>query len=113
MMPSADKIGKVNDHAPASGPILFSVRREKSLKNCSLPSSKETDWSSFSGESGRASVVHRGYVPVPDKPAFCGLPPPLSLTETAAALAPVAVGLNFTMMEQLFPAARLVPQLWV
>jgi hypothetical protein len=37
----------------------------------------------------------------------------LSETETAADLAPVALGLNFTLMKQLAPDATLVPQVLV
>jgi len=41
---------------------------------------------------------------------FWGLPPPLSVTATDADRLPVAVGLNFTLIKQLAPAATLVPQ---
>ena len=51
------------------------------------------------------------YVPVPVSATCCGLPPPLSLTETFADRGPVVVGVKVTAMEQLAPAARLVPQL--
>ena len=52
---------------------------------------------------------------MPLRPTCCGLPTPLSETETAADLAPVALGLNFTLMKQLAPDATLVPQVlaWV
>ena len=53
------------------------------------------------------------YCPVPDSEIFCGLPPPLSVIETAAVLAPVAVGVKVTLMVQLAPAATLVPQVLV
>jgi len=38
------------------------------------------------------------YVPVPVKVTPCGLPPPLSLTPTAAVRFPVTVGLNVTVI---------------
>lgn len=53
------------------------------------------------------------YVPVPVKLTFCGLPPPLSLTETVADRAPVAAGVNVTLMKQLAPDATLLPQVVV
>jgi len=40
----------------------------------------------------------------------CGDPVALSVMVTAAASAPVAVGAKWPWMEQLAPAARLVPQ---
>jgi hypothetical protein len=46
-------------------------------------------------------------VPVRTNPAFCGLPPPLSLTATCAVRVPVAEGVKVTLMKQL-PAATLV-----
>jgi hypothetical protein len=53
------------------------------------------------------------YVPVPDKGTLCGLPPPVSVTVTAAERVPVAVGLKITLMVQLLFPARLLPQLLV
>ena len=52
-------------------------------------------------------------MPVPVRPTFCGLPPPLSETETAADRTPVALGVNFTLMKQLAPDGTLVPQVLV
>jgi hypothetical protein len=52
-------------------------------------------------------------VPVPLSATCCGLPPALSVTLRAAERAPLAVGLNRTLMLQLAPAANEVPQLWV
>jgi hypothetical protein len=49
------------------------------------------------------------YVPVPAKGATCGLPPPLSVTETSAVRLPLANGVNVTVIEQLAPDATLVP----
>jgi len=52
----------------------------------------------------------RPYVPVPAKLTCCGLPPPLSPTETLAVRDPVAKGLNVTVTKQLPPAGMLLPQ---
>jgi len=41
----------------------------------------------------------------------CGLPPPLSAIDTLALRAPVLVGLNLSVIVQLFPASTDVPQL--
>jgi hypothetical protein len=57
--------------------------------------------------------VATGPVPVPVKGADWGLPEALSVMVTAALRAPVAVGLNVTLMVQLAPAATLVPQVLV
>lgn len=53
------------------------------------------------------------YPPVPDRAAFCGLPVALSVTEIAAERAPVANGLNVTLIVQLDEAASEVPQVLV
>ena len=45
--------------------------------------------------------THCAYVPVPLRPTFCGLPPPLSLTETLAVRLPLADGVKVTVTEQL------------
>jgi len=50
---------------------------------------------------------------VPARVAVCGLPVALSVTETDALRAPMAVGLNVTLMEHLPPTATLVPQVLV
>lgn len=52
-------------------------------------------------------------VAVPDRLTLCGLPVPLSVTLRAALRAPLAVGVNVTLMVQLAPAATLDPQLLV
>jgi hypothetical protein len=54
--------------------------------------------------------VTAGAVPVPVRAAVWGLFAALSVMVTLADLAPVAVGLNVTLMEQLAPAATLAPQ---
>jgi hypothetical protein len=53
------------------------------------------------------------YWPVPDSDTFCGLPPPLSFSSKVALRAPVIVGVNFTVIVQLLPAAIVEPQLSV
>ena len=52
-------------------------------------------------------------MPVPLNGTSCGPPPPVSLIETEAERAPVAVGLNVTDKVQLPPAGTLVPQVLV
>ena len=54
-----------------------------------------------------------GTAPVPVKPTDCGLPVALSVRVTEALRAPLAVGLNVTLIEQLAPAARVAPQVVV
>jgi hypothetical protein len=53
------------------------------------------------------------HVPVPDRGAVCGLPPPLSLTLTLAERDPVAVGLKVTVILHWPLGGTLVPQLLV
>ena len=52
-------------------------------------------------------------VPSPDTAAVCGLLLALSVTVSVALRVPAAVGVNVTSIEQLAPAARLAPQLFV
>ena len=52
-------------------------------------------------------------VPVPVRVALCGLPAALSDTERVPVRAPVAPGRNVTLMVQLAPAAKVVPQVVV
>ena len=49
-------------------------------------------------------------VPIPVRLTFCGLPAALSVTLSIAVRVPDAVGLNSTLMLQLAPAARELPQ---
>ena len=49
-------------------------------------------------------------MPVPDIATLWGLPVALSVSVTAADLAPVEVGAKVTLMLQLEPIARLEPQ---
>jgi hypothetical protein len=66
MMPSADKIGEVNDHAPANGSIRFYVRAKNTSGTAAFPCSKEANWSSFSGETGCVIAVSQiGHLNVP------------------------------------------------
>jgi hypothetical protein len=51
--------------------------------------------------------------PMPERLAACGLPVTLSETETVAERVPLALGVKETVIEQLLPAARLEPQLFV
>ena len=53
------------------------------------------------------------YFPVPVNATFCGLPAALSVMLMAALRAPVAVGLNLTLIAQLADTAREVPQVLV
>ena len=51
--------------------------------------------------------------PVPDSDTVCGLFVPLSLTESVPVSAPVWVGAKVTLIVQLFPAAKVLPQIFV
>src|SRR5437016_9496166 len=51
--------------------------------------------------------------PAPERLAVCGLPLALSVTVKDAERAPVAVGVNVTLMVQLELAASELPQLFV
>lgn len=50
--------------------------------------------------------------PVPAKPTVCGLPGASSIMVSVPSRAPPAVGLNVTLIEQLAPAATLLPQVF-
>jgi len=60
-----------------------------------------------------ASVTAAGAleVPVPDRATLCGELEALSVRETAALMAPDAVGANVTWIEQEAPLANVEPQL--
>lgn len=60
-----------------------------------------------------ASRTWDGYRPVPVKLAVCGLPVALSITVRVPVRVPLAVGLNRTLIVQLCPAVREVPQVLV
>ena len=64
-----------------------------------------TNWPAKLSDMG-ASVT-AGAVPVPLSPTLCGLPLALSVMVTEAERAPVAVGLNVTLIEQSAPAASV------
>src|SRR5947209_3330431 len=51
--------------------------------------------------------------PVPESAMLCGLPASLSVMVTAPVRAPVAVGVNVTVMAQFAPAASDAPQVVV
>jgi hypothetical protein len=53
---------------------------------------------------------HPYYVPVPPSVTLCGLPPPLSSMVTNADLAPVFVGMKYTVILQLPPGETVAPQ---
>ena len=54
-----------------------------------------------------------GATPVPVKYTVCGLPLALSVMVSDALRDPGAVGVNATLIEQLTPAATLLPQVFV
>jgi len=54
-----------------------------------------------------------GATPVPLNETFCGLPAALSVTDSVPVRLPVPVGVNVTLIVQLAPAPRLIPQLLV
>jgi hypothetical protein len=64
-------------------------------------------------ESEVGEKVTAGAVPVPVRATVCGLPVALSATESVALRAPAAWGENVTLIVQVVPGARLVPQLFV
>ena len=70
-----------------------------------------TNWLPNASEVG--DKVTAGAVPVPVRAAVWGLLGALSVTVSVPDLAPVAAGLNVTLIAQLAPAAKLVPQLFV
>jgi hypothetical protein len=50
------------------------------------------------------------FVPVPFNDIVCGLLDALSVSVSVPVRAPVAVGVNFTLIVQLAPAATVLPQ---
>ena len=65
-----------------------------------------TRWSPNDREVGETEP-EAGATPVPLRPTLCGLPAALSDTLRVPLRAPVAVGLNVTLMAQLALAARV------
>jgi hypothetical protein len=55
-------------------------------------------------------MVDEGPIPIPLKLTDWGLPPPSSLINSDAVLVPAAEGANPTVITQLLPAARVLPQ---
>jgi hypothetical protein len=70
-----------------------------------------TDWPAKEKLEGEAPAL--GAVPVPESAIAWGLPEAESATVTAAVRIPVALGLKITLIAQLLPAARELPQLLV
>jgi len=62
------------------------------------------------GDRVAAGVGVPDETPLPLRATACGLPLPLSVTETLALRVPVAAGLKVTLIVQLVPAARLERQ---
>jgi hypothetical protein len=63
--------------------------------------------------SDPAPSVKRYDVPAPDRPTACGLPPPLSLTESEAVRLPFVCGVKVRLIEHDWPPPRLEPQVLV
>ena len=57
--------------------------------------------------------VLRYGVPSPVKLTDCGLPPPLSPTDTVAVRVPAVLGVKITLILQAPPLGRLLPQVFV
>src|SRR5256712_484762 len=96
------KLILVMDNAAAVGFESFTARDALAALTISLPN----DGSGEGERLGRPA-------PVPVTLAVCGLLLALSVTVNVALRAPIAVGVNVTSIEQLAPAARLAPQLFV
>lgn len=62
---------------------------------------------------GERVTADPAVAPVPETGSVCGLPGALSATDTEALLDPEAAGLKVTLIVQFFPAATLVPQVFV
>jgi hypothetical protein len=58
-------------------------------------------------------VPTKVYCPVPTKVTVCGLPPPASVTDTAADARPLAAGVKVTVIVQVLLAGTLDPQVFV
>src|SRR5437870_2346969 len=87
-------------------PVLGSVAYLPALvvPTASFPTASEV------GERLATGVVVVDETPLPLMTTVCGLPLALSVTATLAVRAPVAAGLNVTLIVQLVPAAKLAPQ---
>jgi hypothetical protein len=62
---------------------------------------------------GASKTEGDGVPPVPDNGTICGLPEASSATESAPTRFPLCVGVKTTLIAQLAPGARLVPQEFV
>ena len=72
-----------------------------------------TVWLAKVSEAGERLAVVVDAVPVPVRPAVCGLPEALSVTLKLPVRVPDAVGENVTLMAQFPPTAKEPPQLLV
>src|SRR5438132_1371591 len=72
-----------------------------------------TLWLAKVSEAGERLAVVVDAVPVPVRPAVCGLPEALSVTLKLPVRVPDAVGENVTLMAQFPPTAKEPPQLLV
>src|SRR2546427_12208101 len=95
----------LHDALPIS--VLLGFERVTALAALVVP----TFWFPKSG-TGEGERPGRP-APVPVTLAVCGLLLALSVTVNVALRVPTAVGVNVTSIEQLAPAARLAPQLFV
>src|ERR1700689_3210438 len=93
------------------------------MLNAALPVlARVTVWLTLVVPMGAAAKVRAAGVrettpakatPVPASATVCGLPATLSRMDTVPERVPVAVGVNFTLIVQFDPAARLAGQLLV
>lgn len=108
----------------AKSPLLVPAIEMLPIDNCPVPLLvRVTDWAELVvpticpekispvGES--VTIGLRGTMPVPVSANVCGLPEALSVTDNVPVRAPTALGVNVTLMVQLVPAARLMPQVSV
>src|SRR6476660_8179954 len=107
--------------------LISRIRRwtRPCASNWRLPEKRwraRSNWGKKLDHSGKHEACRYGlfyfatlpvYDPVPVRLTFCGLPPPLSVMFSVPVRVPVAEGVNVTVMVQLAPPARLVPQVLV
>jgi hypothetical protein len=94
--------------------VMLSVIVPKLLSVADFPGLVvPTSWSAKVKLVGDKVAFGPETTPVPLKATVCGLPVALSVTLTAALRVPLAVGLNVTLILQLAPAAKELPQVWV
>src|SRR5207302_9012392 len=92
--------------AKAAGPVFVSV-------TVCVAVVVSTVWLAKVSEAGERLAVVVDAVPVPVRPAVCGLPEALSVTLKLPVRVPDAVGENVTLMPQFPPNANEPPQLSV